>query len=204
MDEKCTTWALWRIWTGIGLQSFGGGASIQLLIRRAFVEKHEWLTSEDLGDFWSLCQFTPGINLVALTVLISRRLGGASGIVASLVGMLVPSAAVTCALAVGFKSIRHSAIVHDVLRGLVPATAGIMAFVVAGYARPLLEQAQANGTRAVTISIVVITVSGCIVGVLSDAATEKACRTARDSLSLPTVCAVFCHVPPVGLDSQTE
>ncbi len=159
MGEKCTTWTLWRIWTGIGLQSFGGGASTQLLIRRAFVEKHEWLASEELGDFWSLCQFTPGINLIALTVLIGRRLGGTSGIVASLLGMLVPSATVTCALAVGFQAIRHSANVHTVLRGVVPATAGIMGFVAVGYARPLLEQARANGIRAVAVSIVFITVS---------------------------------------------
>jgi chromate transporter len=38
--------ALLRIWTGIGLQSFGGGASTQLLIRREFVEKRPWVGAE--------------------------------------------------------------------------------------------------------------------------------------------------------------
>ncbi|HCJ32793.1 MAG TPA: hypothetical protein DHV65_00615, partial [Ktedonobacter sp.] len=45
---------------------------------------------------WNLCIFTPGINLVALTVLIGRKLGGTWGIVVSLAGMLLPSAMVTC------------------------------------------------------------------------------------------------------------
>lgn len=139
MGEECTTWTLWCIWAGNGLQSFGRGASTQSLIRRAFVRKHERLTSEELGDFWSLCQFTPGINVIALTILIGRRLGGTSGIVASLVGMVVPNATVTCALAVGFQAILHRANVHTVLRGIVPATAGIMGFVAVGAAVSLIK-----------------------------------------------------------------
>src|SRR6185437_1204324 len=124
-----TAWALLWIWTGIGLQSFGGGASTQLLIRRVFVERRRWVTDEELLGLWNLCQFTPGINLIALTILIGRRLGGPWGILTSLAGMLLPSAAVTCLLAAGFEAIQHSAILHAVLRGVIPATAGIMAVV---------------------------------------------------------------------------
>jgi chromate transporter len=149
-------WTLLRIWVGIGLQSFGGGASTQLLIRRAFVEKRDWISPEELGRFWSLCQFTPGINLVALTVLIGRKLGGTQGIVASLAGMLLPSAAVTCCLAVGFQAVQHSPVVHAVLRGVVPATAGIMGVVAVGYARPLIAQARARGARAIFFSVAII------------------------------------------------
>src|ERR1051326_3891465 len=90
------TWKLFRIWTGIGLQSFGGGASTTLLIQRAFIDKYGWLTLEEFAHLWNLCIFTPGINLVALTVLIGRKLGGVRGIVASLAGMLLPSALITC------------------------------------------------------------------------------------------------------------
>jgi chromate transporter len=149
---------LLRIWTGIGLQSFGGGASTQLLIRREFVEKRTWISADELGQFWNLCQLTPGINLVALTILIGRKLGGARGIVASVAGLLVPSATVTCALAVLYTHIEHSAVIHAILQGVVPATAGIMAVVAYSFAWPILQRARHEGTRSLvgTSAIMVV------------------------------------------------
>src|SRR5438270_9050702 len=75
-----TLWTILRIWTGIGLQSFGGGASTQLLIWRTFVDQRGWVGADEMARFWNLCQITPGINLVALTILIGRKLGGTRGI----------------------------------------------------------------------------------------------------------------------------
>jgi len=149
-------WPLLRIWTGIGLQSFGGGASTLLLIRREFVEKRPLVESDELARFWNLCQFTPGINLIALTILIGRKLGGARGIVVSLAGMLLPSATVTCALAAGFGLIQHSPAVHAVLRGVIPATAGIMAVVGLNFARPAFQRARQEGGRAIALCILIL------------------------------------------------
>src|SRR5438270_13620423 len=120
-----TPWLLLRIWVSIGLQSFGGGASTTFLIQRAFVEKYRWLSIEEFMYFWNLCVLTPGINLVALTVLIGRKLGGAWGIAVSLSGLLLPSATITCLLTAGFASMQHVAVVQAMLRGVVPATGGI-------------------------------------------------------------------------------
>ena len=44
-----TLGTLLRVWTGIGLQSFGGGASTLLLIRRAFVEKRSWIGADEMN-----------------------------------------------------------------------------------------------------------------------------------------------------------
>ncbi|MBX5452091.1 MAG: chromate transporter, partial [Thermogemmatispora sp.] len=73
-------WELLRIWILIGLQSFGGGSSTLLLIQREFTEKHRWLTIEEFARDWNLCIMTPGINLVAITVLIGRKLAGPWGV----------------------------------------------------------------------------------------------------------------------------
>src|SRR2546423_2790335 len=139
-DPKPSNWQLFRIWTSSGLQSFGGGASTTFLIQRAFIEKHKWLSIEEFMHLWNLCVFTPGINLVALTVLIGRKLGGTWGIVASLAGMLLPSAMVTCLLATIFKQIEHVAAVQAVLRGVIPATGAIMLLVGFNFALPLIRR----------------------------------------------------------------
>jgi chromate transporter len=149
-------WRLFRIWAIIGLQSFGGGASTTLLIQRAFIDKYELMTMEDFTRFWSLCVMAPGINLVALTVLIGRKFAGIRGIIASLTGLLVPSAAITCLLAAGFKLIQGSNTVQAILRGIVPATAGIMLLVGLNFAQPLLIQAYKEGIFRLAISTAII------------------------------------------------
>ncbi len=149
-------WQLFRIWASIGLQSFGGGASTTFLIQRAFIEKHRWLSMEEFIRLWNLCILTPGINLVALTVLIGKKLGGTWGIVASLAGMLLPSATITCLLAAIFKQIEHVAAVQAVLRGVIPATGGIMLLVGLNFALPLIRRGYKEGFLYLLASSVLI------------------------------------------------
>ena len=151
-------WSLLRIFGSIGLQSFGGGASTLLLIRREFVEKRDTLTKEEFARFWNLCVMTPGINLIAVTILIGRKLGGIWGIVLSLAGLLLPSAILTCALTAGFTIIQSLPVIQAILRGVVPATAGIMLVVGLKFAQPLIEQGWNEGALALSISLLFISV----------------------------------------------
>src|SRR5712692_3082546 len=115
---KPNLWLIFRIWGSIGLQSFGGGASTSLLIYREFVDNRGWLEKEEYARYWNLCIMTPGINLVALTILIGRKLGGVWGIAASLAGLLLPSAMITCLLTVSFKAVQTLPIVQAMIRGV--------------------------------------------------------------------------------------
>lgn len=155
-DPRPNKWELFRIWASIGLQSFGGGASTTFLIQRAFIEKHRWLSIEEFLHLWNLCILTPGINLVALTVLIGRKLGGTWGIVVSLAGMLLPSAIITCLLAAIFKQIEYIEAVQAVLRGVIPATGGIMLLVGLNYALPLIRRGNKEGILYLLMSSVII------------------------------------------------
>ena len=138
-----TIWQLFLIWILIGLQSFGG--STALLIQREFIHKRGWLTMEDYLIYWNQCIFTPGINLVALTILIGNRLGGVMGVVVSLIGMLVPSATITCLLTIGFSFIAHNPAVQAILKGIIPATAGFLLVLGLQFAKPSFEQARHEG-----------------------------------------------------------
>ncbi len=156
IHETPGAWKLLRIWGKIGLQSFGGGATTSLLIQRNFIDIYHWMTMEDFTRYWSLCVFTPGINLVALTILIGRRLGGTRGIIVSLVGLLLPSAFITCLLTAGFQLIQHDPNVQAVLRGVIPATAGIMLLVGLNFAYPFIKQAYKEGLLNLTASVLII------------------------------------------------
>jgi chromate transporter len=59
--------------------------------------------------------------------------------------MLLPSATITCLLAAVFKQIEHVAAVQAVLRGVVPATGGIMLLVGLNFALPLIRRGYKEG-----------------------------------------------------------
>ena len=155
-DPRPGKWRLFRIWASIGLQSFGGGASTTLLIQRAFIEKHTWLSMEEFAHLWNLCILTPGINLVALTVLIGKKLGGTWGIVVSLAGLLLPSATITCLLAALFIQIEHIAAVQAIFQGVIPATGGIMLVVGLNFALPLIRKGYKEGYIYLLVSSVLL------------------------------------------------
>lgn len=155
-QQQPDAWLLLRIWGTIGLQSFGGGASTLFLIQHEFMDKRDWLTQEEFNRLWSLCLMTPGINIIAVTILIGRKLGGFRGIAASLAGLLLPSAAITCLLTAGFQLVEHSRVVQAIVQGVIPATGGIMLLVGVRFAVPLLKQGRVDGLLKLTVSLVII------------------------------------------------
>lgn len=157
------TGKLLLVWAGIGLQSFGGGASTTFLIQRTFTEKYRWLSIEEFTHFWSLATLTPGINLVALTILIGRRLGGVAGIVASLAGLLLPSAGVTCLLTALFTQVESLPAVQAIIKGVVPATGAIMLLVGLNFAWPLLQKASKEGRISLLLNCLLILLSALAV-----------------------------------------
>lgn len=152
-DPKPGRWKLLRIWTGIGLQSFGGGASTSFLIYQNFVEKYNWLLPEEYTLYWNLSIMAPGTSIVGMTILIGRKLGGIRGIAASLIGLLLPSAAITCLLTAGFLSVAHFPATQAMLRGVVPVTAGITLVVGLKYAQPLVKASKAEGLPCLLLSL---------------------------------------------------
>jgi chromate transporter len=154
---------LLRVWLGVGLQSFGGGSSTLVLIERAFVHQHGWIAEEEFTRLWALCQLAPGINLIALAILMGRRLGGALGIVLSVAGMLLPSVIVTVLLTASFARIRESTVAQAALRGILPATVGLGLLAAYRMAVPLLRAAYRRGTVMVFLSACLIAATGAAV-----------------------------------------
>ena len=144
---------LFRVWLSLGLQSFGGGAATLALIRRAAVDTHGWVSEAEFARFWSLVQLAPGINLVALTVLIGRRTAGPQGIALALAGLLLPSAAVTVGLTASYQRVQNEPLVRDALHGIIPATVGLGLVTAWQIARPPLLQSRRAGRGSFGMSL---------------------------------------------------
>ncbi len=154
-----------RVWFMLGLQSFGGGVATLALIRRAAVEQENWVTDLEFTRYWGLCQVAPGINLMALTILIGRKTGGAAGIFLALAGLLFPSVTITILMTAAYARVRHAAAMQAALRGVLPATIGLGLVAALQMARPLAATARKEGCDTLLVSAVVLVGSGAAIAV---------------------------------------
>jgi chromate transporter len=87
------------------------------------------------------------------TVLIGKKLGVTWGIAISLVGMLLPSATITCLLTAIFIQIENVAAVQAIFRGVIPATGGILLVVGLNFALPLIRKGSKQGFFYLLVSV---------------------------------------------------
>lgn len=114
-----------RTWFDIGTQSLGGGPSSLFMIRALMVERTRWIPANRFSEMWSIGQASPGIHLVALAGLLGHYLCGMPGILVAVCAFIVPSAIITTLFTAGLEELQRFPIVQSMLRGIIPATAGM-------------------------------------------------------------------------------
>jgi chromate transporter len=149
-------WKLFRIWAGIGLQSFGGGATTLYLMRKVSVEEQHWLSDEEYSQYWGIVQIAPGINLLGQTILIGHRVAGIWGAIIALAGLLVPSVTITIAITAAYTVVRELPAVNAVLRGIIPATVGVGLLLAAQMVWPPLRTSRSEGRIPLVLSSLLI------------------------------------------------
>jgi chromate transporter len=167
ITSKLNVWEILRVWLLIGGQSFGGGTSTMYLIRREHITKRNWLTEEEINEFWALCQLTPGMSIVAVSILIGRKLKGWKGILAVLTGLLLPSTIITTILAVGFNMVGSWAPAQAMLKGVIPATAGLTLTVALQFTIPLLRKGWNEKVASFSFSVLVIVTCATLSGIFN-------------------------------------
>ena len=153
---------VFRAWCVLGLQSFGGGAATLALIRRAAVDQHRWVTEDEFTRFWALCQVTPGINLLGITVLLGRRLGGWRGVVVCLSGLLLPTVGVTVLMTAAYARVQGVALMQPALRGVIPATVGIGLVTAYKMAEPLVVASRREGRGSLLFTLALLVASSLL------------------------------------------
>jgi chromate transporter len=121
--EGPTALRLFAIFARIGMTSFGGGLSGWLL--RVFVHDYHWLTEDEFLNGLAIAQAMPGVNVSNMAVWIGYRLRGTPGAIASLAGIIIPSAILIVVLATVFSSLRRFDLTHVALTGAGAAAIGL-------------------------------------------------------------------------------
>lgn len=143
-------------WLGIGAQSWGGGTATFALIQKTMVETRGWMGEAEFARAWAVCQLSPGINLLSLTILLGQRVGGKWGPLLAMAGLLLPSVVVTLLITASYARVRNNDTVRAAFAGVLPATVGIGLYSAMRTARPLLAESRAKAWDVLAFDVALI------------------------------------------------
>jgi chromate transporter len=118
----------------IGTFTIGGGYVMLSLIEREIVDRKGWIDREEYLNMIALAQAAPGLIAVNSAIFIGWRIGGWRGVIATVLGAVLPSFFIILAIAMLFQDYKDYPAVEAIFKGIRPA-------VVALIAAPLVRMA---------------------------------------------------------------
>jgi len=121
----------------ISVSGFGG---VLYWSRRMMVDERKWMTAEEFNEAYALCNFLPGPNIVNFSVVFGRQVGGTTGALVALLGLLGPPFLIVTLLGLIYAYYGDIAALQRVLAGVAAAAAGLTISTGLKMAGPLLRQ----------------------------------------------------------------
>ena len=102
----------------VGVMTFGGGYAMLPILQREVVERKEWVTEEELMDYFAIGQCTPGVIAVNTATFIGQKLKGVAGGILATLGVVFPSLVIISLLAGVIEAFSHIAWVQHAFGGI--------------------------------------------------------------------------------------
>ncbi len=119
-----TLWRVFLTFFKIGGFTFGGGYAMIPLIQRETVEKHKWITQDDILEIVAIAESTPGPIAINSATFVGYRVAGVLGGMCATLGVVLPSFVIILALSFVLRQFQQ-------LQAVKYAFAGIRAGVLA-------------------------------------------------------------------------
>ena len=136
----------------IGTFTIGGGYVMLSMIEREVVERKGWIDRDEFMNMIALAQAAPGLIAVNSAIFIGWRIGGWRGVIATVLGAVLPSFLIILAIAMLFQDYKDYPAVEAIFKGIRPA-------VVALIAAPLCRMAK---NAKITWTTALIPIAGAL------------------------------------------
>ena len=111
-------WELFWTFAKVGVMTFGGGMAMLPILQREIVDSKQWVTEEELTDYYAIGQCTPGIIAVNTSTFVGQKRGGIVGGIAATLGVVFPSLIIISLLAGLITNFSHLAWVENAFAGI--------------------------------------------------------------------------------------
>ena len=102
----------------IGCVNFGGGYAMLPLLERELVNKRGWTTMDELRDYFSIGQCTPGVIALNVSTFIGQKRRGVAGAAVATVGFLTGPIIIILAIAAFLKNFAELDVVKHAFAGI--------------------------------------------------------------------------------------
>jgi chromate transporter len=137
-SDSLTLAGLVRIFLRIGTLAFGGGGSTLAMLYQEFCVRREVVTDPEFQVLFGLSRVVPGMNLLALTVLLGYRTHGIAGALLSLAGLTVPSFAIIVLSCVFLRAYSADPFLRAAVHGLAVGAAALLLYTAGQLCRGAL------------------------------------------------------------------
>ena len=120
-------WESFKTFFKIGIFTLGGGYAMIPLIEEEVVNRHRWVSREEMLDLIAIAQSCPGVFAINIAIFIGYKLRKVRGALATTLGTALPSFLIILLIAMFFKQFEDNAVVAAMFRGIRPAVVALIA-----------------------------------------------------------------------------
>lgn len=132
MEPKNNAKLLWEIFIStfyLSAFTFGGGYVIVTLMKNKFVDENKWITEKEMLNFVAIAQSSPGAIAVNGAIVVGFKLAGFLGILASVLGTVIPPFAITSLISFFYEAFSSNIWISLMLEGMQSGVAAVVAVV---------------------------------------------------------------------------
>ena len=111
-------WNLFITFAKVGVMTFGGGYAMLPILRRTCVQKYNWVTEQEVMDFYAVSQGLPGIITINVSVFIGYHVKRLWGGIAAALGSVSPCILIITLIAALFSNLQDNPYVRHAMAGV--------------------------------------------------------------------------------------
>ena len=120
-------WESFKTFFKIGIFTLGGGYAMIPLIEEEVVNRHRWVSREEMLDLIAIAQSCPGVFAINIAIFIGYKLNKVRGAIATSLGTALPSFLIILIIAMFFHQFADNKVVAAMFRGIRPAVVALIA-----------------------------------------------------------------------------
>jgi len=152
----------------IGLFTFGGGMSMLPMLQKELVESKQWLTEEEILNYFAIGQCTPGIIAVNVATFCGYKRAGISGAIAATIGIVCPSWIVITIIAGSIAHFSEIVWIQRAMKGVYIAVAALLTRAVFTFGKKIVtDSVTALIALAAFFAMTVWNISGIFIVLVS-------------------------------------
>ena len=139
IDLKFYLKLFWTTFT-LSLFTFGGGFVIVSLMRKKMVDQYGWINDEEMMDFITIAQSSPGPIAVNASLMVGYHLAGIPGALISTLGTILPPMIILTFVSIGYQAVAENTWIKAAFHGMRAVVAAIVLQVTWALFKSLAEK----------------------------------------------------------------